>query len=299
MVSIINSLEIDLENCYGIKKLKASFNFAAANCNNFVIYSPNGTMKTSLAKTFADFSHDVDSKDVIFPEKTTKRNIHKRIATQTEELDFSAKEIFVIEPYNDSFEPTHISTLLVNSQLKKDYDSINAEIEKYKDSLIKELKKISGISKEIENYIVKDFGIDKNNFYKTLRQLKEKIDSFEETGLKEIKYSTVINEKVRNFIKNKDFQSKLQRYIEIYDELVSNSSFFKKGVFDHNNASNIEKSLKTNKFFKADHTLIISQDRQKKEIKTEKELFDAIEAEKKEILENEELSNAFVDLDKV
>lgn len=299
MEANIDSLKIHFENCYGIKKLEESFSFIASNCNNFVIYSPNGTMKTSFAKTFADYSQNLDSLDIIFPEKHNKRIILKYVTNQTEPLAISSEEIFVIEPYNDNYESSHLSTLLVNPKLKKDYEAINSEIEKNKDSLLKELKKLSGIAKEIENHIIRDFNLDRNNFYKTLCQLKEKIDNFEQSGLKDIKYSVVVNVKVINFMQNKDFKHKLQKYIEIYDELVSNSSFFKKGVFDHNNASNIEKSLKTNKFFRAKHTITITQDEQKKEIKSEKELVDAIEAEKKEILENEELSNAFFALDTV
>lgn len=293
----IDSLEIDFENCYGIKKLQASFNFIANNCNCYVIYSPNGTMKTSFAKTCSDFAQKEKTKDVVFPEKTTKRIISKKTTINTEATDVNPEEIFVVEPYNETFEASNLSNLLVNNQLKKDYDYINSEIEKHKDILIKELKKLSGVSKEIEHIINQDFNIDRNNFYKTIVTLKDKIENHEEIGLKSIKYSSVINDKVSNFIDTKDFKFKLNKYIEIYDELVSKSSFFKRGVFDHYNASNIEKSLKTNKFFKAEHSINITQNNEKTEIKTEQELIDAIESEKNEILENEELSRAFLELD--
>ena len=45
-------LKLDLENCYGIRKLKAEFDFAKSKA--YAIYAPNGAMKSSLAKTFQD-----------------------------------------------------------------------------------------------------------------------------------------------------------------------------------------------------------------------------------------------------
>lgn len=115
----IDSLEIDFENCYGIKKLQASFNFIANNCNCYVIYSPNGTMKTSFAKTCSDFAQKEKTKDVVFPEKTTKRIISKKTTINTEATDVNPEEIFVVEPYNETFEASNLSNLLVNNQLKK------------------------------------------------------------------------------------------------------------------------------------------------------------------------------------
>ena len=60
----MNTLTIDLENCYGIKKLETTLDFAATAV---AVYAPNGSMKTSLAKTFDDIAKGVDSRDRIFP----------------------------------------------------------------------------------------------------------------------------------------------------------------------------------------------------------------------------------------
>ncbi len=50
----MKKLKVNLKNCYGIKKLKYEFEFN--NKNTYVIYSPNGTIKTSFARTFSDYS---------------------------------------------------------------------------------------------------------------------------------------------------------------------------------------------------------------------------------------------------
>ena len=47
----MNKLDIKLENCYGIGKLEYSFDFS--NSNTHIIYAPNGTMKSSFAKTLS------------------------------------------------------------------------------------------------------------------------------------------------------------------------------------------------------------------------------------------------------
>lgn len=45
----MNTLNIELENCYGIKKLEKEFNFTIDDNVN-AIYAKNGLMKTSLQK---------------------------------------------------------------------------------------------------------------------------------------------------------------------------------------------------------------------------------------------------------
>ncbi len=49
-------LDIELENCYGISKLKKIFNLTKSDncCGVNSLYAPNGTLKTSLTKTFKD-----------------------------------------------------------------------------------------------------------------------------------------------------------------------------------------------------------------------------------------------------
>ena len=46
----MQELKLDLENCYGIKKMKETIDYSKNNVA--IIYAPNGTMKSSLAKTF-------------------------------------------------------------------------------------------------------------------------------------------------------------------------------------------------------------------------------------------------------
>ena len=46
----MEDLKLHLENCYGIQKLNEDIDYS--NNNVAIVYAPNGTMKSSLAKTF-------------------------------------------------------------------------------------------------------------------------------------------------------------------------------------------------------------------------------------------------------
>ena len=92
----MQKLKIHFENCYGIKKLKYEFDFSTKKI--YSIYAPNGTMKTSFAKTLRDFSLNTDSKDLIFPERLPIRQIQDE-----NDAILSSEQIFVIEPYNPDF----------------------------------------------------------------------------------------------------------------------------------------------------------------------------------------------------
>ena len=46
----MKQLNFDFENCFGISKFKETIDFKT--CNTVMIYAPNGTMKTSFAKTY-------------------------------------------------------------------------------------------------------------------------------------------------------------------------------------------------------------------------------------------------------
>ncbi len=58
----IKTVDICLQNCYGIKRLKQTFRFDKNNV--FLIYAKNAVMKTSFLKTFKDFQRDRDSLDI-------------------------------------------------------------------------------------------------------------------------------------------------------------------------------------------------------------------------------------------
>jgi len=138
----MNKLNIELENCYGIKKLKYTFDFTANS--TYAIYAPNGIMKTSFAKTFLDLSKVVESHDSIFKERKTKRNITDETAAE-----LNSEQVFVVVPYAQDFKSQKISTLLVNKVLKEKYEKIHADINDKKEILLVELTNLSRLKKKL------------------------------------------------------------------------------------------------------------------------------------------------------
>src|SRR3970282_721575 len=122
----MNKLNIELENCYGIKKLAYSFDFTVKS--TYSIYAPNGIMKTSFANIFMDLSNGVGSKDLIFKERNTNR-----IINDENNAEITSEQVFVIVPLDKEFKSKKISTLLVNKKLKGDYEQIHFNIDEKKE----------------------------------------------------------------------------------------------------------------------------------------------------------------------
>jgi hypothetical protein len=278
------------ENCYGIKKLNYVFDFSEKSI--YAVYSPNGTMKTSFAKAFMDFSKNSKSSDLVFPDRNTVRSIKSEDGN-----DLDSEQIFVIEPYNQEYKSEKLSTLLVNSDLKAKYDAIHGSIDERKVILLNELNPLSGLKKGIDKSFSLAFTHSENEFYKALVRVKEEVLDEEEPLFDDISYTSVFSDKVVTFIGTKDFKEKISEYIEKYDELIDSSTYFKRGVFNHNNASVVAKNLKDNGFFEAKHSVSLNSGGEKKEISTQKELEEVITQEKDAILNNPDLTKAFDALD--
>src|SRR5436190_22014994 len=69
----MQKIRVDLKNCYGIKDLKAEFDFSKGRA--VAVYAPNGAMKSSFAETFIDVATGQASKDRVFPKRATSRTI--------------------------------------------------------------------------------------------------------------------------------------------------------------------------------------------------------------------------------
>lgn len=284
-------LTINLENCYGIKSLEKTLDFS--NKSAFSIYASNGTMKTSFAKTFMDLSKGTDTKDEIYSEKTTKREIKK------DGVDLNGEDVFVIKPYDKEYRSDDISTLLVNQELKKEYDREYQDIKQAKDKFLGLIEESSGLTpKDIEIEVCKIFHQDEENkFLESLARIKDEVLDEEEGLYKGIKYNGLFNDKTQSVIGGQDFSDNIDSYVKTYNELLEKSNFFKKGIFNHTQASDIATHLEKNGFFKADHSVVLNT--QEKQIKTKANLEEIINGEKNRILESEELKREFDKLDKI
>lgn len=288
----MKKLKLDLEHCYGIKKLQAEFDFAAHG-DVFTIYAPNGSMKTSLANTFRDVSKGADTSDRIWKKNKTQRIIHDENGSE-----LAPESIFVIEPYNEGYRSDRISTLLVNDELRQRYEAVHKEIDEKAEVLVGELKKPTGLKKGISEELSVSITHDPNDFFRALGRVREEVENEAETPIANVVYTDIFNPKVEPVLNDPEFIAKIEEYIQKYDELVSKSTFFRKGVFTHNNAAEVAKNLNTNGFFKADHSVYLRINGEKTEVRSLKDLESAIQTEKDRILTDESLKSAFEAIDK-
>jgi len=288
----MESVTVDLKNCYGIASLTHKFDFAKKRQN--VVYAANGVMKSSLALTFKDISEGRASCDRIHKERETLRSIVDQAGNE-----ISADHIFVVEPYNETYKSNRMSTLLANSRLRERYDNVRRDIDTKKDALVASLGSSSGLKSGVEQSLAMDVSSDPNEFFKAIRRLKPEVDENAFGALSDLKYALIFSSKVSEQLKSEEFRADIESYMAVYDRLVSQSTFFRKGAFNHNNASDVAKSLKANGFFKAEHSVYMNNKDVRREIKTEKDLENIIQEEKDEILNDADLKAQFERIDKL
>ena len=93
---MMDKIKIDWEYCYGIKSLKHEFSFSEGK-HSHLIYAPNGTMKTSFAKTMKYLSGQTKEKPC---DQLCEANKAKYRLT-TDEKDISPDFIFVVNGDED------------------------------------------------------------------------------------------------------------------------------------------------------------------------------------------------------
>lgn len=278
---------LELENCYGINKFKYLISFTKEN-KAYMIYAPNGTMKTSFANTIKDISLERETRDFIYLSKP-----NKRILTDGENgKDIDKNNILVIESYSETFKSPNISLLLIEKNIKKEYDEIYSEIEKDFGVLINILKKNSNKKNNIIETITKDFGVNKSEFYTCLENIYDNFSN--ETSFSNISYSALFTEDLYKILQDPAVANQLKKYIEQYDNLLKSSNIFTPS-FNHNNAETIVESLEKNGFFKAKHKVILANNN----TIDNREIFSEIINNEKSRILDKGLTEEFQKLDKI
>lgn len=288
----MDKITINLENCFGIGKFNYTFDFNLKD--TFLLYAPNGTMKTSFAKTM-----DLISKND--PKNKPRDLIHNKSSKYEVVINntpINPNRILVINAEDTTFDATHkITSFIASKELKEKYDLIYDELHSNKSDLLKKLKNISASTNCEEEYIETfKHKYNTNNFFEILLQHGK---SLQENLIKiDFKYNHVFDPKknVQKFLeKNKNL---LNDYIEDYNNILSNSRLFKstaKNTFGTYQASEILKSIDDNSFFDAGHKFILEDGTEIISTTSLKELF---EEEINKIIEDNKLKDTFNKVDK-
>ena len=282
----MKKVSIDLQHCYGIKSLTATLDFSTQSAQ--AIYAPNGVMKSSFAQTFHDLSRGTPSRDRIFDDRVCVREVRDENGKE-----LPPESVFVVRPYDQDFAHSEkTSILLVDSALRKEYEQLQAGIEKQKGLLLAALKKHSKSKKDLEAEVSSAFTSSDQEFETALTRTQAELTEMHDAVFADVPYDTVFDEKVLAFLRTPEAQGVIEVYVKRYNELLSSSTYFKKGTFDYYNAGQIAKSLASNGFFAAKHTVTLNAEK-KLEITTEKELEAVITKEKQALLTDKELRARF------
>lgn len=289
----MKNLDVNLDNCFGIGKLSHKFSFEKNKVS--LIYAPNGTMKTSFAKTF-DLISKNDPKNMPVDRVYRARKSNCKIMTDGSEI--KPDNIFVINSDDNDFDgSSKISAFLASKELKKKYDEIYKNLNLVKTDFLKKLKAISK-SSDCEKEILNTFSeISKDSFFEIILALKDEIkDDYRKF---DFKYNDVFDSKgkVLSFLEKNS--ETLSQYIFSYKDVVSKSILFKENggnTFGTYQANEILKSISDNSFFSAGHKFILGDNTEINNSETLKEL---VEAEINRILSDKGLKDAFDRVDKI
>lgn len=289
----MNTINIELENCFGIGKFEYTFDFGGEETNAFIIYAPNGSMKSSFAKTL-DLISKNDSEnlpcDRVYKERITKYKI------EVNGIQISPESILVVNAEDSNYDTSSkISTFIASKELKNKYDEIYADLENKKGEYLKKLKQESQ-STDCEKEFVETFKQNSNDtFFDLLLSNSKKMIS---NPVKyEFRYNDIFDKKgnVKRFI-DKNY-SLLTQYINNYNDLLNKSKFFKRSEnsFGTYQANALLNSISDNSYFEAGHKLTLEDNTV---IFKASELQELLNNEITNIVNDKKLKNSFKQVDK-
>lgn len=257
-----------------------------------LIYAANGVMKTSFARTLRDYCEGRNPQDIFFPERDSSFSIRDQNGNAIDK-----DSIFVIDSIDEKYQSKKISSLLASEELKSRYDEIFGTISELADGLFKNLKRQSGISKDAELAFTQAFKVKPADLLVALGRLEREVKEGAHEEFAGLKYKTLFSDKVLEFLGNGDVQKLIEDYTKTYEQILDQSRYFRKGVFNHSNAETIAKNLKANGWFEGGHSVNLKHADERNEITTQEELVAAIEGEKEKILSDPQLAEMFQKVD--
>ncbi len=282
-------LKIDLQNCYGIGSLNQEVDYTKNNIA--VIYAPNGTMKTSLTKTFMQLLARKNPCDELYK----SRESHSTITIDGTPIDRNNTYVFQNEEGADCSK--QISTFLANVELKGEYDAIYNQLDGAKRALKNKIKNLAH-SSDCEDEILEAFRTsDEDSYFDSLLHVEEQLGNDEEYLEYDFKFNDVFDKKdhkIRDFINEN--QDTIQEYFSRYTQLLRSSRFFSDGPqsFGTTHANSLLKSVNDNRFFLAHHKIVLSDSQ---EVNTKEQIAEIMQEEIDCILADPDIKRLFTTLD--
>lgn len=288
----METLNVALKNCHGIRELNAAFSFREGNA--VAVYAPNGTMKTSFARTFKDLAESNDTSDHVFPDRTTDRSV-----TDETGGNLNPKDVVVVLSYDEDLGPTEsTSTLLVNPELRKEYEKLQAELMDARDDLLAALKEQSGTKRDVITALSQVFTSQDDKFFDSLVRIEYEVIQMQDAKFADLPYDVLFNDKLDPILRTAGVQAELANYVSRLNELLDDSEFFSRQSFTFYNATTVTKSLGANNFFAANHSLVLNGAATSRTITSDADLKELIDEEKRRITDDATLRKKFAAVEK-
>ena len=282
---------IRMKNCYGIQALDHEFTFENNNMP-VAVYAPNGLMKTSFARSFKDYSTGVMPQDIVYPELTTEFQV-----LDEDGAPIDADAIFVVDSINEKYASAKMSTLLASEELKSEYDEVFNSVRLKRDALVNVMKRKAGMTKGIEQAFYEAVSPGERDFLVALGTVEREVTEDAYAQFSDVAYKTLFDPKVVELLADDEIKELISKYSGVYDRLLEESQFFKRGVFNHTNADVVAKNLKDNGWFRGGHSVNLRTEKGLIEVTNETELAGHIDDEKKRILSDPTLEDMFAKVD--
>lgn len=277
----METLNIALKNCHGIRELDATLTFGDDR-NAAAIYAPNGTMKTSFARTLADLSNGDETTDHMFPARETTRSV-----TDENGNDLDPNDVVVVLSYDEDLGPTEAtSTLLVNQELRTEYEGLRVDLVEARERLVEALKVQSGTKQDVVTTISRVFTQQDDSFFTALVRISYEVEQLEDAPFADLPHDLLFNDKVDLILRSPALQAALTQYVTRLNELLDESTFFSRDKFSFYQASNVTKSLGDNRFFEANHSLLLHGGDESRAVTSQDDLDALITEEKERIAED-------------
>ncbi len=223
----MKKVSVYFENCYGIKKLEHEFDFSKNPC--CLIYASNGVMKTSFTKTFKALSSGKKPSDEVFKRPTTCKVL------KDDDVEINKEDVFVVSSYEDEYISANTAKLIVNKSLKEEYNNELSKISAQKDLFLDQVSEFMVDIEELEMHFAKIFDRQPIDFLDCLYTLWNNFKDIDTISLPfhKISYIDVVNDDVQKFVSEPKNLEQINEYSERYNELLSASPIFKRGIFSH------------------------------------------------------------------
>lgn len=244
-----------LENAYGINKLRVSIN-NNKKLNQNLIYSKNGTFKTSFSRTLYKLNNgeDTEIKDRI---SNIPANIDIKILDNGDEInDLKGKFLVfsreIYERKNFSNYGNELERLTINNK-EKDYieELINDNSLEVRLSLESQLKQV-GIKYDD---VIGLFEDENKGYLDWLIDFLRYIEECPERDVSDVNFKKIF-QKPYNIIDDENFQTKVSDYLEVVENKLKVELF--DDDFDHNNCLDFLKSVEKNSFLSKEKRRAIS-----------------------------------------